>query len=106
MKTDNEIIAEFMGAEMLLGGAYNNIPIPSNRIIIEETCLKYVEEMEYHSSWDWLMPVVGKITKTTPMNHSWYDVRYTLGDADIQGAYKRVLGFIKWYNSQLSTPKQ
>lgn len=65
-KTDNELIAEFMGLERTKSiwdkgeyaytikfesfGYFNKWVIPS--------------DMEFQASWDWLMPVVEKIAKT------------------------------------------
>lgn len=101
MKTDNEIIAEFMGAELLLGGAYKKVPIPPNKIIIEDTCLKYPEELEYHKSWDWLMPVVNKIAEYRLVHAreviTAIDWKITIG---IEYIYPKLVEFIKFYNAQ------
>lgn len=65
--TDNKLIAEFMGA---VGTPKYN---PTHWDIYITGCLDVdsdnenakhfytPEEMEYHTSWDWLMPVVDKI---------------------------------------------
>lgn len=50
-KTDNELIAEFMGLKEHKGSYY---------FINKEEWIPDVE-LEYHKSWDWLMPVVEKI---------------------------------------------
>lgn len=73
----------------------------------------YNFQFEYHSSWDWLMPVVEKIEKLgfkvaieesgcvifkkygTPINTTWN------WPTKKEGVYQAVLGFIKWHN-QLS----
>ena len=54
-------------------------------------------DMKYHTSWDWLMPVVQKCYKID--NEEGFD---SLVDAvstlDIDGTYKAVVEFIKEYN--------
>ena len=51
MEESNKLIAEFMGINL---GEYTTYP--------EESPKQYaVNELEYHYSWDWLMPVVEKI---------------------------------------------
>ena len=53
-------------------------------------------DMEYHSSWDWLMPVVKKIHKAGKEQHN--SLSYLLGQAlsesNIKNTYKYVVGSI------------
>ena len=49
---DNELIAEFMGIVY---------PKLDNVIVIDNVVTKE-DELQYHSSWDWLMPVMDKIS--------------------------------------------
>ena len=104
---DNELIAEFMG-----------LPKEDGFYYIEEPVNKYtVEELLYHSSWDWLMPVVEKIQT---MNNCKYIVEITYGycvinvgtkekpfylkgygeDDTLLGVYSAIVQFIKWYNKE------
>jgi hypothetical protein len=48
---DNKLIAEFMGTVY---------PELDNAIVIDNLIVKE-DELQYHNSWDWLMPVVDKI---------------------------------------------
>ena len=52
----NKLIAEFMGAK------YNSkldlVNLGANHKLVG------INELQYHSSWDWIMPVVDKIRKT------------------------------------------
>jgi aspartokinase-like uncharacterized kinase len=99
MKTDNELIAEFMG-------------------------LVFVKEIDgiYHKSWDWLMPVVERIQSIgyhTSMYHDCDKLTYTYrnemrivnsdeskiryrelsnGETMIQCVYTAVVEFVKWHN--------
>lgn len=50
----NRLIAEFMELR-LVGDVYMNAPYKTPFVI------GLVEELKYHSSWDWLMPVLLKI---------------------------------------------
>ena len=61
--------------------------------------------LKYHSSWDWLMPVVKKIN-TIAHEQELYDVAeyeqladYLIG-ADIDNTFRHVIEFIEWYNLQ------
>ena len=49
--SNNELIAEFMGIVY---------PKLDNVIVIDNVVIKE-NELQYHTSWDWLMPVVEKI---------------------------------------------
>jgi hypothetical protein len=73
MKTDNELIAEFMGKFGLW----------------------------FHTSWDWLMPVVEKIDKMQLFDVVEYRELSELGIfADKQTIRMHVISFIKWYNQK------
>lgn len=100
---DNASIAEFMGYERQCGFYYiEQFEKPCNHS--EGMTSSFGEdELEYHSSWDWLMPVVRKI------NESGYPMCGTLlaqkvyqscGIAQVELVYKSVVEFIKWYNEQ------
>jgi hypothetical protein len=89
MKTDNEFIAEFMGHEFIKA-----------------------DSLKYHSSWDWLMPVVKKLEKdhevmiygTSCSITAFDDENGYVGsyhkDSKIEAVYMIVLICIKWYNSK------
>ena len=76
---DNKLIAEFMGEEQL--------------------CLPH--ELKYHSSWDWLMPVVNKIEDYLADNVGkvgYFDE--CLNSNDLEVRYQAVVEFIKLINTQ------
>jgi hypothetical protein len=57
MKTDNELISEFMGYKPYNDHRYGVMyPDPTNESTVVFT-------LKYHTSWDWLMPVVEKLEK-------------------------------------------
>jgi endonuclease IV len=99
---DNRLIAEFMSAE------------PDKK-----TFFRTGEEVYfYHTSWDWLMPVVERINDTeryevcignchchvTDIENDNYKVRaLTLslqGKTTIEATYLAVVEFINWYNDE------
>mgnify|MGYP003120615090 FL=1 len=52
---ENKLIAEFMGLEVLYR------PNSNGFIEISDTELCDVDDLEYHTSWNWLMPIIEKI---------------------------------------------
>ena len=89
---NNKLIAEFMGYEVKHNKCYSP---------------KYndgtIAPIKFHSSWDWLMPVVREILTLIDINQYDYDasdLKFEVLDEDIQQAYKEVIEFIKEYNKQ------
>jgi len=121
MKSDNELIAEFMGYEyrpsneglrpfgwVKIGSKNyleNNFG-PNNIILCRVT-----KHMMFDSSWDWLMPVVEKIETIAPtdvkeINNEGLAI-FELGlMTPIEELYKAVVEFIKWYNSKETSTNQ
>lgn len=66
------------------------------------------EPLEFHSSWNWLMPVVEKISGLDSKGneefemHQFYTTKANL-DCGIYHAYGQVIDFIKWYNENKET---
>ena len=54
------------------------------------------DEMKYHKSWDWLMPVVEKCLTTGDRQH--FVINDALLTCNIEEVYKAVVEFIKEYN--------
>lgn len=97
----NIAIAEFMGVHITPPGLRRNVMVKSH----------YLIELKYHTSWDWLMPVVEKIESLG------YEVVITETDCyvivekepiykayesnletKIASTYNLCLSFIKYYN--------
>ena len=107
----NKLIAEFMGIQVI----DNEIDSPFRPNL---NCFRE-NELKYHSDWNWLMPVVGKIstikfrfgrfsTKIVTLSREPYcrmdstaksfrNSSYN-GTPLINAVYETVLDFIKWYN--------
>lgn len=108
LKTENEIIAEFMGDK--------------DKILCDPKWMKGDElvYLRYHTSWDWLMPVVEKIEslqgRTAILFSNTHKHICTISERDhtmlaqkdgetkIEAVYKAVFEFIKWYNE--NNPKK
>lgn len=112
LEKEGVMIAEFMGLRYetrnYFGGDFqpdeNGFDTYSKNSIMvgtyyggEET-LMYVSQIEYHTDWNWLMPVVSKCFKTGDDRHRWDDIIDTMFTCDINIVYAQVLEFIKDYN--------
>ena len=100
---NNKLIAEFMGMEH----CYR--PYGDGFMEVKEngSCIE-LEDLQYHSSWDWLMPVVQKCFKID--NEEGFDnpvdavanldfILQSLTYPFIGGTYKAVVEFIKEHNN-------
>tara|TARA_R110001606_G_scaffold149802_1_gene289809 strand:- start:197 stop:568 length:372 start_codon:yes stop_codon:yes gene_type:complete len=96
--TDNQIIAEFMGmtedpndkSVMIQMTPQGNEVVP-------------IESMEYHTSWDWLMPVANEIIKSRDEQNADWDLtnlKYALQTTNIEYVYKAVVEFINENNKR------
>jgi len=76
--TDNKLIAEFMGDSTRLHGLH----------------------LQYHTSWDWLMPVAEKIYKERGLDDEIIlMIRDSAAELNIESMYKTIVEFIKQYNN-------
>lgn len=95
MKTEegNKLIAEFMGIPIgKRTGEYldDRLEFPSG-----------ADKLKYHSSWDWLMPVVKRIRLGLGGDSYWFDhFNEALDSVDIEKIWMATVGFIKWNNEQ------
>ena len=80
---DNKLIAEFMGVD------YVDI----------DTNLENNKELQYHTSWDWLMPVVEScFERLDDRDHSADEIKRQLLVCNMSGVYDAVVEFIKEHN--------
>lgn len=109
LKTENEIIAEFMGFSKT-GTFYETKGIRHDKYKSDMFGYTYAEEWAFDSKWDWLMRVVDKIESLGyavkikrkdcevdgyPQDR-YYDLQ--IDSLKIKSVYKAVVQFIKWYN--------
>jgi len=105
----NKLIAKFMGAEIDENFArflnYSNDSVSGRGY--------HIFELLYHSSWDWLMPVVEKIESLKEVESAFIiELNYcsiwvkdnlvfnTEEKTKIKSVYKTIIEFIKWHNIQ------
>ncbi len=117
MKTieqNNRMIAEFMGGQYTYGNT--NVPLSVNLIYIPKRGSNTFAQLEYHSSWDWLMPVVEKIEllgysvekNFQRIDNDWQtlitkgnDILFQdFAEKSIDAMYCTLVHFIEWYNEQ------
>jgi len=88
LHTDNKLIAEFMGLDSFKDSLAS---LHQGKINVD---VDVYEQARYHSSWDWLMPVVQKIEKQNEL------IGAHILSTDIDATYKAVVKFIKTYNNE------
>ena len=96
---DNKLIAEFM--ELEASPKYN----PKEYYIKEYNSGEWYlpEEMQYHNSWDWLMPVVQNCRLESRCEYdeddNWNEIHWSLEECNLDKTYKAVVQFIKEQNN-------
>lgn len=103
----NKLIAEFMGYK-------EGFPHKIDRYGYEQTVEGYridyddvaIEDLEFHSDWNWLMPVIRKIigycineSEKAFLSNEYTSILETIPLAIIEDSFKVVVEFIKWYNT-------
>lgn len=68
------------------------------------------DELLFHKSWDWIMPVIEKLrntdpTRTTQGSMLWQNIIAALTTTRIEQVHKAVVEFIKWYNTPGTNPR-
>ena len=95
MEANNKLIAEFMGNPTI----FNPIHDATLYQVKEQSNMTYhIDELEYHTSWDWLMPVVKKCRQDNRLEYFDF-VYYAIEMCDINVTYKAVVEFIKNQNN-------
>ena len=89
---ENKLIAEFMGLETPDGVYFEYLTKDGERSKLTHFML-----LEYHLSWDWLMPVVEKCCILN--NEEGFEPFYDLCELKIATTYKAVVEFIKNQNT-------
>ena len=112
---NNKRIAEFMGIEEAYNPNGNDwvlkktTPDINGDTDILECCKN--NDLKYHSSWDWLLPVVEKclekhnnlIDGRDVIDTSYSSIAQALQVVSLKETYKAVVEFIKWHNKATKT---
>lgn len=121
--SNNCLIAQFMGEKIENGQVYASSNMISS-FGVSYPCS--VNDLLYHSSWDWLMPVVEKIEDTSLPGFPKYGHHFQITNwnviikdilsgvvrcsinlssmkilSKIEAVYLAVVQFIKWYNLEI-----
>lgn len=89
----NKLIAEFMGAKMIVEN-YHGI----NIIKFSDGDTKDLFGLKFHSSWDWLMPCIGKISNQCEEPEELDRLKYALLCDDIDTAWIFVVDYLTKFN--------
>ena len=84
---NNKLIAEFMGGKF----SHPHWRLPNTGRWTED-------KLQYHTSWDWIMPVVNKCMQTGDNTDEWDALGDTLSTINITNVYQGVVEFINFYN--------
>lgn len=114
----NKLIAEFMGLKEPVFNPISNsflVYLPDCSFNNNEGLIGYAP-VKWHTSWDWLMPVVEKIERNGAIIEIWLSIgkgcRITVPKSKeghwfagresnelIEAVWLAVVDFVKWYNS-------
>jgi len=104
MQKNNKLIAEFMGLEIRES---KHRYITTYYVLIDDMPTDF-QDLKYHESWDWLMPVVIKCFEVSEQTND--DLNFKLNDAlletNIDSLYKAVVEFIKDQKDRKDERKQ
>jgi len=112
----NRLIAEFMGGELMEDRRGNVYWFKNHHHVLVAHKAINVFAFKYHSSWDWLMPVVEKIERNGFIVEMWlslgkgcrifrpnYEPSISFSNESnsmIEAVYLTAAEAIEWYNSQ------
>lgn len=112
MKTENELIAEFDGWTLSKIDEFNRESPYTYARKNSPYSIKFIDDLRYSTSWDWLMPVVEKFytIEASVFNYnvsSMTELRLKQEILEafsivtpINTVYKALVSNIKWYNTQ------
>ena len=94
---DNKIIAEFMGMEH----CYRPYDDGFMEVKENDSCVE-LEDLQYHTSWDWLIPVVQKLIDeyVSIDEQDEQDLQQSILYDKIDSVYQITLEIIEKYNSE------
>ena len=108
-ETNNKLMAEFMGFQSTSLGWFDN---EEHLINVEKD--NTFDDLKFHSDWNWLMEVVGKIENYNEYTSVLFfpqgcaivcfiENGFSFSndcDTKIEAVYNACIEFIKWYNKQ------
>ena len=109
----NKLVAKFMGAvpeqwypeSKMYNQSGIHYAFPYSGLFPDNTRHHHEEMLKYHSSWDWLMPVIKKILDTTFEEGSPFvqdDYNAVVDNIpDIEATWRGVVEFVKTFNLEV-----
>ncbi len=104
MEKDNKLIAEFMGVNPTILG--DEITYEMYGVIdciedgVDEQHFFLEEQLLFHTSWDWLIPVVEKILNKSDNDELIERFCANTNHLNHDATYKAVVEFVKMYNTK------
>jgi hypothetical protein len=95
----NRMIAEFIGMQQTSIGWFDAEEV----LVLPYTSDNTFDNLLFHTSWDWLMPVVDAIYNTDideQATNEIGDITHALLDVNINAVHEAVVNFIEFYNKQ------
>ncbi len=98
---DNKLIAEFMGYRVFGNKCRKPMPYSLKGWLVDD-----IAPMQFHTSWDWLMPVIIKCKESIDYCSDDNALKYhniedeMLSQLSIEDTHKAVVEFIKEYNDE------
>jgi len=86
---NNVLIAEFMGMKLGQDHTNDNMYYDDAENLHPPTP---IDELKFHTSWDWLMPVVEKIESLRDANGDAYRFTIDMCNAQIEGTHIEMIG--------------
>ena len=96
MEKTNKLIAEFMGLEIRES---KHKYITTYYVVIDDMP-NDLQDLKYHTSWDWLMPVIHKCFDVAN-DGAMADIMHHLQVAEMGDTYDAVVEFIKDQNTEV-----
>ena len=111
---ENKLLASFLDWPLVEGNSYGTPfyqPYLSTGAGIQETHVFQPDNLRFHESWDWLVPVIKKILEVTfddegnetQDSDNYYEIVDNF--PELNKTYKAVVAFIIEYNKSLKPSK-
>lgn len=97
----NKLIAEFMGNRFKPKSKWYNIFGYRCDVFINRRGVAFpLHAMRYHSSWDWIIPVIHLISTKYKIAYRGSNIQKQLATFNVFLVFGAVVEFIQWYNKR------
>lgn len=106
IKDNNRLIAQFLKWRLYEGYSYITPFFQTYMTVahgMEQTPVHRFEELKFHKSWDWLIPVIDKIRSSDEYiayknDSGQFENEIHINTKFITTTHKDVIEYIQWYN--------